>query len=80
MSSSPPCTSGSDAGIQTAGARRHFLADQALSLALALLIAATLIGMRDHGALRNTLGAWYVLFVGAKTAVLLRATWRWMVA
>jgi hypothetical protein len=60
--------------------RRHFLADQALSLALALLIAATLIGMRDHGALRNTLGAWYVLFVGAKTAVLLRATWRWMVA
>ena len=60
--------------------RRHFLADQALSLALALLIAATLIGLRDHGALRTTLGAWYVLFVGAKTALLLRATWRWMVA
>ena len=60
--------------------RRCFLADQALSLALALLIAATLIGMRDHDALRNTLGAWYVLFVGAKTAVLLRAIWRWMAA
>jgi hypothetical protein len=60
--------------------RRWFLADQALSLALALLIAATLIGMRDHGALRNALGAWFVLFVGAKTALLLRATWRWMAA
>lgn len=59
--------------------RRCFLADQALSLALVLLVAATLIGVRDHGVLRNTLGAWYVLFVSAKTALLMRAIWRWMV-
>ena len=57
---------------------RHFLADQALSLIAVLLVAATLLGLRDHGALRSVLGAWYVLFVGAKTAVLLHAVWRWL--
>jgi hypothetical protein len=62
------------------GLRRYFRADQAVSLAVALGVAATLVGLRDHGVLRDTLSVWYVLLVGVKTAILLRAIWWWLIA
>lgn len=57
---------------------RAFLTDQALSFVAALVVAVTLVQLRDDGGLRTVVGALYVLLVAAKTAVLLRATWQWL--
>jgi hypothetical protein len=60
--------------------RRLFLLDQAVSLAAAAGAAAALAALADSDALHHTLGAGYVLVVGAKTGILLRAVWRWLIA
>jgi hypothetical protein len=58
--------------------RRYFLADQGVSLASALAVATTLVGLRGGGLWRSAVGACYVLGVAAKTAILLRGSWDWM--
>jgi hypothetical protein len=55
--------------------RRHFLADQ-WSLALVLPLVAGLLLLGGTGPWRPMVGAWYVLFIGVKTGILLRGLWR----
>ncbi|HEY7140763.1 MAG TPA: hypothetical protein VIE44_11725 [Methylomirabilota bacterium] len=57
--------------------RRHFLADQ-WSLALVPLLLAGLLHAGPEGPWRLQIGAWYTLFIGAKTAILLAGLWRWL--
>src|SRR5439155_23647484 len=58
--------------------RRCFVVDQAASLVLMAGLAAMLLALQGQGAWRTMIGAWYVLFVGAKTAVFLRGLWSWL--
>ena len=57
--------------------RRHFLADQA-ALVLVAVLGAALLALRARGPWRLAIGAWYTLFVGIKTAVFLHGLWRWL--
>jgi hypothetical protein len=60
--------------------RPHLVADQFVALTLALVLVGALLGLRGHPSWRFGLGAWYVLFISARTAVLLRALWVWLAA
>jgi hypothetical protein len=69
------------AGEDRAGAlRRHRVADQLAAVLLGLALPAALVGLHGHPAWRLGLGAWFVAFVGARTAILLRAVAVWLVA
>ena len=57
--------------------RRFFLADQ-LCLTLVLPLGAGLALLGPGGHWRLLIGAWFTLFVGVKTAILVRALWRWL--
>ena len=58
--------------------RRCFAGDQVLSIGLLVGLAALLLVLRDHADWRGWVGAWYVLFIGTKTAFFLRAVWVWL--
>ncbi len=58
--------------------RRCFVTDQAVSLGFLLALAGLLLALRGVPAWRVWLGGWYVLFVAAKTGILLRALWGWL--
>ncbi len=58
--------------------RRWFVTDQVVSIGLLLALAALLLTLREPPAWRAGVGAWYVLFVAAKTALFLRALWGWL--
>jgi hypothetical protein len=55
--------------------RRCFRADQ-WSLILVLPLVAGLVLLGGHGPWRLMVGAWYTLFVGVKTGILLTGLWR----
>jgi hypothetical protein len=57
--------------------RPHFLADQ-WCLALAPLLLAGLLRAGPEGPWRLVIGAWYTLFVGAKTTIFVTGLWRWL--
>jgi len=57
--------------------RRAWLADQ-LCLGLVLLLGAGLALIGPDGRWRVLIGAWFTLFVGLKTAIFVRALWRWL--
>jgi hypothetical protein len=57
--------------------RPHFLADQG-SLALVLPLLAGLLLVGAEGGWRTLVGAWYTLFIGTKTAILVTGLWRWL--
>jgi hypothetical protein len=58
--------------------RRWFVADQVVTMGLLLALAALLLALREPPTWRAGVGAWYVLFVAAKTAFFLRALWGWL--
>jgi hypothetical protein len=59
------------------GLRPHFLADQSC-LALVLPLVGGLLLVGGQGGWRTLIGAWHTLFIGAKTAILVAALWRWL--
>ena len=58
--------------------RRWFRADQAVTAAGVVAIAAAILASGPDGPRRTALGAAYVGLLAAKTALLLRALWRWL--
>ena len=57
--------------------RRHALADQ-WSLVLVVPLIAGLLLLGGQGPWRPMIGAWYTLFIGVKTGILVAGLWRWL--